>query len=453
MIQPSFCMRQCRRYWAQLIVPPLLSLLVCTPASATDLIDIFDLAVSSDPTYLEARADFQATVETRTQTRAQLLPQVTLSADTFRNNQDISTSTDDTLTVRENVVFNSHGFSFDLRQPIFRAPAYLEYQQSDNIIEQAQAELRAARVDLAIRVVEAYFDLLAARDNLTFAQAEKRSLEQQLEQANQRFEVGLTAKTDIQEARAGFDRAVAEVIEAENAIDNARESLREITGEYVNNVESLEGKLPLVKPNPEDIDTWTSQALEQNMSVIAARHALETADQQIDIQRAEHLPTLDLVATKDFQSSGGFFGGRQIQTESIGLEFNMPLFQGGAVTSQTREAEENRSASLQRLRREQRTAQSRTRQSYLGVISGISRIKALEQAVVSSKTALEATNAGFDAGTRTSVDVVAAERALSDAKRNLARARYDYIVNSLRLKRAAGVLTREDLARMNRWLQ
>jgi len=419
------------------ILLPLLVFGAGHSASAADLLEIYSLAEISDPTYQEALASFEATLETRPQARSQLLPQLNLSLHAEQNRQDIKTNQPSTT-----VDFDSRGFSLDLRQPLFRAPEYLQYRQSDSIIDEAEAELQAARQDLAIRVAEAYFDVLAAQDNLTFARAEKRSLEQQLEQAEQRFEVGLTAITDIQEAKAGFDRATAQVIEAENAVDNAREALREIIGEYVTDVAGLDEGVPLVKPNPEDIDAWTSRSLEQNFNVIAARFALETADQEIDVQRAGHLPTLDLVAGRNYESSGGFFGTRKIRTDAIGLELNVPLFQGGLVTSQTREARSLYDASLQRLHLSQRNAQSQTRQSYLGVISGISRIKALE-----------ATNAGFDVGTRTAVDVVAAERALSDARRNLARARYDYIVDTLRLKQAAGILGDQDLALVNRWLE
>lgn len=421
------------------------------PLMATDLLDTYNMAETSDPVYLETEANYRATLESRPQARAQLLPEVGLSASTFHNDQDISTSGPSAFGAGD-FAFNSHGYSLDLRQPLFRAPAYLAYQQTDTIIRQAEAELQAARQDLAIRVTEAYFNLLAAEDNLTFARAEERSLERQLEQAKQRFEVGLTAITDIQEARAGFDRAAAQVIEAENAVDNAREALREITGEYVTRVNGLSDEIPLVKPNPEDIDLWTSQALEQNFNVIAAQHALDTANQEIKVQKAEHLPTLDLVASTGYDKTGGRFGDTQMHADAIGIELNLPLFQGGVVTSRTREARNLYDANLQRLHTSQRTTQSLTRQAYLGVISGISRIKALEQAVVSSETALEATNAGFDVGTRTAVDVVDAERALSDARRNLARARYDYIVDSLRLKQAAGILSAQDLALVNRWL-
>lgn len=433
---------------------PLLCLLMIRVGFGADLLDVFSMAEISDPAYLETRANYDATLEARPQARSQLLPQISVEANTFKNSQDISIpgGPGASFGAAGDFEFNSHGYSLDLVQPLFRAPAYLQYKQADSIISEAEAELYAARQDLAIRVVERYFDVLAAEDNLEFARAEKRSLEQQLEQAQQRFEVGLTAITDIQEAKAGFDRATAQIIEAENAVDNAREALREITGEYVGNIEKLDEQVPLVKPKPQDIDLWTSTAMDENFNILAAEHALETSRKEIEVQKAGHLPTLDLVASSGYESTGGRFGGTKTHADAIGLRLNLPLFQGGLVTSRTREARNLYDAALQRLHLSQRNTQSLTRQSYLGVLSGISRIQALEQAVVSSKTALEATNAGFDVGTRTAVDVVAAERALSDARRNLARARYDYIISSLRLKQAAGLLSDQDLALVNRWL-
>lgn len=438
----------------QILAPALLLTFCMQPglARATDLLDTYALAEGSDPIYQEARANYRATLESKPQARAQLLPQIGLSASTFRNQQDITTGGPDTFGGAGEVEFTSRAYSLDLRQPLFRAPEYQQYQQADSIVKRADAELRAARQDLILRVAEAYFDVLAAEDNLEFARAEKRSLEQQLEQAEQRFEVGLTAITDIREAEAGYDSAVAQVIEAENAVDNAREALRELTGQYVSELNELNDEIPLVKPEPADIDEWTSRSQEQNINITAAEFALETADKEIDVQKAGHLPTLDLVASTGYDKTGGRFGSTRTHADAIGLELNVPLFSGGATTSRTREARDLYDASLQRLHATRRNAQSLTRQSYLGVISGISRIEALKKAVVSNETALEATNAGFEVGTRTAVDVVAAERALSDARRNLARARYDYIINTLRLKQAAGILSDQDLALVNRWL-
>lgn len=436
--------------------PLLLSGLLLLPYNssiAADLLEVFTLAEIADPAYLEAQAEFRATLENKPQARAALLPQLSLSANTFSNDQNISGNTFAALGQAGDISFNSHGYSLDLVQPLFRASAWLQYRQVDSIINQAEAELLAARQDLALRVSERYFDILAARDNLEFARAEARALQRQLEQAEKRLEVGLGDITDVQEARAGHDRATAAVIAAENALGDRQEELREITGEYVQNFAKLDTGLPLLKPTPEDIDSWTATALAENLEIIAAEQALETARREIGIQRSEHLPTLDLVARSGYDKTGGRFGNTQINNDAIGLELNVPLFKGGLVTSQTRAAQNRYDASVERLHRARRESQSRTRQAYSGVLSGISQVRAFEQAVVSSQTALEATTAGFEVGSRTAVDVVTAERALSDARRNLAQARYEYLVNSLRLKQAAGILADQDLALINRWLQ
>lgn len=427
-----------------LVIPPL-------PAAATDLLEIFIQAEQSDPVFLEAQANYRAQLEAKPQARALLLPDLRISANVFDNHQDIST--DAPFGDAGELRFGTHGWSLDLVQPLFRLDAFLQFRQTDSIIAQAEAELQAAWQDLAIRVIDRYFDVLAAQDNLEFARAEERSLDRQLDEARQRFEVGLTAITDRQEAQAGYDRAIAEVIEAENEIDNAREALREITGEYAPMLAPLEEDIPLTSPTPDDIEAWTSTSMDANLQIIAARFALETAQREVDIRKSGHMPRLDLVARTGHDStSGGRFGGTRITSDAIGLEFNMPLFQGGLISSQTREAHQLYDAAIQRLNHAQRAAQRSTRQSYLGVMSGISRIKAFDQAIVSSKTALEATNAGFEVGTRTAVDVVNAERALSDARRNYARARYDYIINSMRLKQAAGTLSNEDIIHVNHWL-
>ncbi|MEE9552512.1 MAG: TolC family protein, partial [Gammaproteobacteria bacterium] len=255
------------------------------------------------------------------------------------------------------------------------------------------------------------------------------------------------------EAQAGYDRAVANEISAENLLDNTREALREITGEYIDMLSPLSDAMTLVEPNPNEIETWTKISSEQNLKIIAAKHALESARQEIKIQRAGHFPTLDLVANHGFNSTGGRFGGTTIQSDAIGLELNVPIYQGGLINSQTREAQQQYNAAREQLERQYRAAQRQTREAYRGVISGISQVHALKQALISTETALQATQAGFEVGTRTAVDVVASERATLEAKRDYARARYNYIGDSLELKRAAGTLSPEDLQQLNNWLE
>lgn len=425
--------------------------LATVSVTAADIVEIYNLAEGSDPVYRQAQASYQATLETRPQARSQLLPQVSLNANTSSNDQDISTSSG--FGGSGEIGFNSHGYSLDISQPVFHFDRWLNLKQADSIIQQAQADLDSALQDLIVRVAERYFNVLAAQDNLDFARAEKTALARQLEQAQQRFEVGLTAITDVQEAQAGYDRSVANEILAENEIDNTREALREITGDYIIQLAPLGESMPLVKPQPAVIEDWTELSQEQNLQVIAAKNRLEAARQEIKIQQSGHLPTLDLVASKGFNSSGGRFGGTQTHSEAIGLELSVPLFQGGLVNSQTREARHLYDQALEQLEQQFRQAQRQTRESYLGVISGISQVKALNQSVISSESALQATEAGFEVGTRTAVDVVASQRVLLQAKRDYARARYDYLLNTLRLKQAAGTLAPEDLNEINKWLE
>ncbi len=418
-------------------------------AVAVDLIEIYKIAETSDPVYRQSISANLAAQEAKPQARALLLPSADISANTIENDQTISSAG---FGASGDTSFNSHGYSLDLAQPIFRWDRYVALKQADSQILQAEAEQLSAQQALIIRVAENYFEILAAMDNLRFAKAESKSLSRQLEQANQRFEVGLTAITDVQEAQAGFDRATADEILAENLLDNARENLREITGQYITELDNLGQSMPLVSPQPNDINEWSTTAESQNLDIIAAQHRLENTRQEIKKQNAGHLPTLDLVASHGYNVSGGRFGNTKIRSTGVGLELNVPIFQGGLTSSRTREARHLYEQSLQELEQALRAAQRDTRQSYLGVISGISLVTALKQAVVSSETALKATETGFDVGTRTAVDVVDAERTTLNAKRNYSRARYDYLLDSLRLKRAAGTLAPEDLKQISAWL-
>jgi len=418
--------------------------------SAANLEDVYYIAETSDPEFKQVAANKRAILESRPQALAGLLPSANLSANTISNDQDITAAG---FGASGKTSFNSHGYSLNVSQPIIRADRYIQLRQASSLIKQADAELSSAQQDLMVRVAEAYFNILAAQDSLSFAQAEKRSLSKQLDQAKQRFEVGLTAITDVQEAQAGYDLAVSLEIVAKNEIDNSSERLRAITGEYVTNLSSLGNDMPLVNPQPEEIDTWTDTALEQNLEVLSARYAIETAREEIRKQKTGHLPTLDLTARHAYESSGGRFGAFAARSTSIGLELNVPLYQGGFVSSKTREAHQRLEQQRQRLEQARRLAQRLTREAYLGVISGISQVKALNQAVISSETALLSTQAGFEVGTRTAVDVVTSERVTSQARRNYSRSRYDYIINTLRLKRAAGILSTNDLIQVSQWMK
>ena len=407
------------------------------PATAENLLQVFELAQASDPEYLATGAENRAAQEIRPQALAGLLPIVNVSADAAWNERQRS---DD---------YRSHTLILNIAQPIYRRDRRIAVDQAGSRIARADALYAAARQDLMVRVAERYFRVLEAKDELSFAQATLEAFEQQLNQSRQRFEVGLIAITDVEEAKAGFDLARAQLIAAENALDTAREALRETSGEYQERLAPL-GDMPMVTPEPADIDKWTEVALGQNLRMLAAGHQTETARREIERVQAGNSPTLDAVGSyglNDSTSRGG-----DTRNVSIGLRLNMPLYTGGSVLSRTRESRHRYQQTLDVLERERRRAQRETRDAYLGVNSGISRVIALEQAVRSSETAAEAIEAGFQVGTRTSVDVLDAQRDLFRARRDLAEARYSYVLDVLRLKRAAGVLSEDDLRQISIWL-
>ena len=428
----------------------LTTLLLSVNSTATDLLSVYELAEKNDPAYLQEVSALHASLEARPQAWSQLLPSVNLGATSTRFDQDISSA--NAFGTSGEVNFNRRGYTLNISQPIFRRDRFIALEQADSEISLAEAELTRAQQDLIIRVTERYFDVLSSMDNLEFTQAAAKSLSRQLDQANQRFEVGLSAITDVQEAQAGYDLAVAQEILTLNAIDNAQEAMREITGNYVTDFNALGKNMSLVRPKPEVIESWTELSLDQNLGMIAARHAAETARNEIKRQSAGHYPTLDLVASHGYDSAGGRFGATKTQTSSIGLELNIPIYSGGLVSSKTREAHADYNAAMHALEQARRSAQRLTREAYLGVISGISQVNALKQAVISSETALEATEAGFEVGTRTAVDVVTSQRATFEARRNYSKAKYDYILNTLKLKQAAGTLSPGDLQQVNAWL-
>ena len=436
----------------------LLVLVTAAPAAFTeDLLEIYQQALVNDPQFRQVAANKRAVLEQRPQALATLLPSVSLSADIAGSSSTRTGSNVVGFDGEGNFVnlsksnSDSQGYSLSLSQPVFRSDRYFRLKQADKSIKQADAELAAAELDLTIRVATAYFNVLAAIDNLSFAEAEKRSLGRQLEQTRQRFEVGLTAVTDVQEAQAGYDRAVAEEIRAINEIDNAKEALREITGNYLEDLESLSDAMPLISPEPENIDEWSETAIMENLDVIGAIHAVDIARDEIKVQSAGHYPTVDFNARRSY-SERDTSGDSETTSDSISLQLNVPLYSGGAISSRVQASRERLDQSLERLEQVRRQAHRETREAFLGVMSGISQIMALQQAVLSSEVALDATRAGFEVGTRTAVDVILSERATFQTRRDLARARYDYIINSLNLKQAAGILSIDDISNVNTWL-
>ncbi len=420
-------------------------------ALASGLIDVYTIAKAQDTIIKEAEANYLATSQTSPIARASLLPQVNFSAETSDNS--LKTEGQTFGVSGGDVDYNSHGYSLRLTQTLYNRDFYVQLKQANNNVARAQAEFDASKQALVLRVTELYFDVLAAQDNLKFAIAEKDAINRQLEQAENRFEVGLIPITDVKEAQSSFDSAVAREIDAEIALELAIDALAVITGARVTNLKTLSQRMELVRPDPDNVTDWINTALNQNLTLLINQYDIKIAKQEIQRNRAQHLPTLDIVAAYNDTESGGLTGSRETEDSSIGLELNFPIFQGGRTHYQIKESQYLYAASLQAHERIKRETTRDTRDAYHNVIAGISRVAAFNRAVESAEVAAEATEAGFEVGTRTSVDVLLTLRSVFQAQRDYSRSRYDYLLDTLRLKRAAGALSADDLLQIDACLE
>ncbi|MGR8933454.1 MAG: TolC family outer membrane protein [Gammaproteobacteria bacterium] len=421
---------------------------IAMTAPAQDLLQTYELALANDPVLKQAQANLAAVGETDDQSLARLLPTLWVDAASSFNRLNNKKLTFQGEGVQE---YWNNSATLNLSQPVFHWEYWVQLSQADNQIAQAEAQYLAEQQNLMLRVTEAYFNILAAQDNQQYTKAEKDAIAKQLEQAEQRFEVGLIAITDVDEARAGFDRVRADEIAADYLVDDRKEKLREIIGDNAADLLPLGKKLPLNPPQPQDIDAWSKIADGQNLAVISALNAAEVARKTIELQRSGHYPSVDLIGNVSKSDNSSTFGLRGDQ-ESIGLQLNIPLFEGGAVNSRVRQAEYQYEQSKEKLLEARRAVNREVKNAYRALIAGISRVEALKTAVVSAQSALEATTAGFDVGTRTMVDVLKVQSNLYSAKRDYARARYDYLIFGIRLKQSASMLLREDLEEINRLL-
>lgn len=422
---------------------------------AEDLLSVYDLATQNDPQFRAAQAAYQAQFELKNQSVASFLPTISASAHyTEREDESIGGSLPGTNGTNE---YNTNGYSLNLTQPLYRHQNYVGLNQADAQVAQASAIFENEKQNLILRVATQYFSVLAAEDDLEFAKAEKISIGEQLIQTTQRFNVGLIAITDVHEAQARFDQAVARAIVAENTLAISNETLREITATKHSALDPLSVKHPLIKPEPADINQWIETANTQNALLLANRKGVEVALSEVSLQRAGHYPTLDLTASHTYTDyDEGFIiggGAQERNNNSVSLQLNVPLYQGGRVNSLTRAAAYRLTETREKLEQQKRATKRQTRSSYLSVIANISQVKALKQALASSDIALEATTAGFEVGTRTAVDVLNSQRELFRAKRDYAQVRYNYVLETLRLKLAAGTLSPQDIKQLNPWLK
>lgn len=431
------------------------------------LLEVYQQALQSDPLIHEAESRRQAALEAAPQARALLLPQISAGAQYSSSNFDGSSAEGGAggtiASVTSESSTTSTGWTVDLRQTLFRWDQWVGLRKAEKQVAKAQVNYEAAQQDLIVRVVTRYFNVLAAEDQLTSIHADRTAIARQLEQAKQRFEVGLIAITDVQESQAAYDQAVANEIGSKRSLATAREFLREITGEYIRILSAPDDDFPLTPPNPASEASWNEIAMAQNLALVSSRFDEQIARDEIAFRRSGHYPTLDLVAnissaeseiTDQVRNSIQF---PDIDTDgnrdSISIQLSIPIFSGGRTSSRVKEAVYLHRATRQQLQRVARETERQTRDAYLGVISEISRVQALKQSVASSRTALEATQAGFEVGTRTIVDVLNSQFSLYAAITNFYQSRYAYIGNVLRLKLAAGTLQVQDLEEIDQWLK
>lgn len=439
--------------WMPALVAVLLLLPVRLPAE--DLVAVYNLARDNDPKFRAAESTYLAGREKLPQARATLMPAINARARRDRN--DTETVTDAFIPGRPSGRFqySSSDYSLNLSQPVYNGVVFAGLKQAKAEVRRAEAEYAAAGQELILRLAEAYFGVLAAQDNVELAQAEKSAIRRQLETADARLKVGLATITDVHDARARYEVAAAEAIGAENRLQDKREALREVTGRVLETLTRVGPAMPLLTPEPADIQQWVDKSLTQNYVLRARREGVESAREETRRLRAGHYPTLDIVGTRSRNDADGSFTGTGIRSDNtvVGLTLNVPIFQGGLVSARTEEAAHRFDAAQQELEAARRATERTARAAYLGVESGAAKVTALTQAVVASESALAAKTEGFAAGIGTNLDVLDASRDLYRAKRDLASARYDYLLNLLRLKQAAGTLSETDLAQINGWLQ
>jgi len=422
------------------------------PGFADDMLSVYQLAVQSDPQLQAAKAAYQSTLEVVPQSRAALLPNLgatgVVTRDRYHNRNPAAGEP-------ENSYATNKTFGAQLTQAIYQRESFLKLEQTDSVVAQSKAQLTAAEQDLILRVATRYFLVLGAQDNLAFVKGDKDAIGRTLDQAQQRFDVGLSAITDVLEAQARYDIAVSDEINAEKLLADAREALREVTGVEPGTLEVLQPEIPLIPPEPAVEEQWVTVATDQNPLLLAARAATETARQEIDIQRAGHYPTLDLTADYAWRNNdfGGFGITQERNDSSIGVQMTLPLYTGGLISANIRQSQHQFTQAQETQVQQRRATERQARDYFRGVMTGISKVTALKQAVVSNEKALEAAEAGFDVGTRTIVDVLDTQRDLLSAKRDHARSRYDYLLDVLRLKLAAGSLEEDDLRLINALLQ
>ena len=486
--------RTCAKHTAILALFMLL-MLYGQSARGQDLMEVYSLALENDPTFQRERYKHEASPEIYKQARSELLPTVSLDASYQRTRQEIF-ETDVAVYGANLARYPSKGYNLTLTQPVFQWSSYMRLLQAKEEVKRADLEFETATQDLILRLAEAYIGILEAYDNLDFTRAEMDALKLHFELARERYESGLAPITDFHDAKARLAYVMARKTRAENSLDDALEALKEITGQEIVSLSKLksapissesigppaetsdissnlsvssakteetmgvehksdQGEMILVSPDPDDINDWLDAAQKQNLEVQIRKKAVLVAEQEIERQRSGHYPTIAIVGRINRDDEGGsLFGGESdLETREAILQLNIPIFQGFSIQSKTREAQKLFEAAMQDLVKEIRVVKRETRAAFLGVKSAIGNTAALRQSVVSTQIALEAKREGFKSGLFPSLAVLDAERDLHQARLEYAKSQYEYILNSLRLKKSVSTLNEADLGGVNQWLE
>lgn len=420
--------------------------LISLQGHAADLMQVYGQALANDPIFASARAAMAAGEERLVQGRAGLLPTLGASGSYTQNNEAV---------FGQKLKFINNAYTVQLTQPLLRAANWESYQQGKLSVAASETQLAQAKQDLIVRVGQAYFDVLAAQDALAFLRAQEAAITEQLASAQRNFEVGTATITDTNEAQARYDLAIAQQIASQNDLEVRRTALQQIIGRSPGALSVLRVGVTLMPPSPAAIEPWVRSAEVQNFSVIGQQLALEIAIREIKRSRAGHYPTLDLIAqrSRSAQTGSAFAGASGAGTDNaIGVQWSIPIFSGFAVDSKVRETIALADRARNDLENAIRTAAQAARQSYLGVNNGLAQVRALQAAEVSSQSALESNQLGYQVGVRINIDVLNAQQQLYSTRRDLARARYDTLISGLRLKSAAGTLREDDLAQINTFL-
>jgi len=424
------------------------------PAIGEDLVDIYREALRADPAIAAAQANWVATQEKAPQARAGLLPNVSASGNGSLFNYDATIKGDPRQDINRN--FHQYTAIVSASQPLFRYQNLVLYDQSKQQVTQADFILSSAQQDLIVRVAVAYFDILLAQFNIELAESQKKAVVEQLAQAKRNFEVGVATITDTNEAQAKYDAIVAQEISVRNEYDNRVTALRAIIGRYPKELKKLGAGLVPVLPEPNVADYWVDRALKENLSVRIAESNFETARLEVDRARGGHYPTIDLVGSYTAQGSNAAVSSSVAsdqRTGTIGLQLNVPIYQGGFVDSRVREAIALQEKNRQDLEAARRAALFAAQTGYAGVVSATASVKAFEQAVVSAESALASNIVGQEVGIRTFLDVLQVQQNVYSTRRDLADAYFKYLVGLLRLKASVGALTDEDIEYLNRQLK